>query len=133
MVEQPIRKKPRQPLSIRLDTDLDRAFRALTAAAGVSLSDCAEELIFFALRSRAYANKAKALADNPAPVPAPRQKSSGPRFSVTVRLQIVDLATLQTVAERFGMTPVAFAEELIAFSLNSRTYKAKLAALPDQT
>lgn len=126
----PIRKKRRQSFSVRLDTDPALMLRSLASADNVSISDSAEELIFFAFRSRAYAIKGKAVADHPAPKMPPRPRSAVPRASITVRLQGVDKAMLQAVAERFGMPLVAFVEELITFSLSSRTYKAKLAALP---
>lgn len=126
----PTRKKPRQPFSVRLDTDPAHMLRSLASADKVSISDYAEELIFFAFRSRAFAIKAKAVADHPAPKMPPRPRSTVPRVSITVRLQGVDKAMLQAVAERFGMSLGAFVEELITFSLSSRTYKAKLAALP---
>lgn len=128
-----IKKVPRQPFSVRLDIEEAETLRALAEFYEKSLSEYAEELIFFALRSRAYKDRAKELLEAPKPLPVPesRPRSSAPRAPITVRMKAIDVATLKAVAERFGMIMVEFAEELITFSLHSRTYKAKINALPD--
>jgi hypothetical protein len=118
---------------VRLDIEEAETLRALAEFYEKSLSEYAEELIFFALRSRAYKAKSKELHEAPKPLPAPepRPRSSAPRAPITVRMEATDVGTLKDVAERFGMIMVEFAEELITFSLHSRTYKAKINALPD--
>lgn len=130
-----MKKAPRQPFSVRLDLEESKTLRALAAAYQLSLSEYSEELIFFALRSRAYKAKAKELAASRSPAPAPpsgpRARSAAPRDSITVRVEASDHATLKALADRFGVSLVEFAEELISFSLHSRTYKAKINVLPD--